>query len=37
MTLQVRTLEVNNYSLSLHLQKATNNSLLPHQRNPDVF
>mmetsp|Transcript_26062 Transcript_26062/g.56904 ORF Transcript_26062/g.56904 Transcript_26062/m.56904 type:complete len:269 (+) Transcript_26062:184-990(+) len=34
---QLRTLEVNNYSLALHLQKATNNNHLAGQRNPDVF
>lgn len=34
---QVRSLEVNNYSLTLHLQKATATSHLPSQRHPDVF
>ncbi len=34
---QLRTAEVNNYALTLHLQKATNGSMVPGQRNPDVF
>ncbi len=35
---QVRTLEMNNYSLALHLQKATNDaSLARGHRPPDVF
>lgn len=34
---QVRTLQVSNYSLSLHLQKATSTNVLGGSRNPDVF
>jgi hypothetical protein len=34
---QLRSAEVTNYGLSLHLQKATNSSQLPGHRNPDVF
>ncbi|GFR45741.1 hypothetical protein Agub_g7157 [Astrephomene gubernaculifera] len=34
---QVRTLQVNNYSLTLHLQKATNSGFVNSPRNPDVF
>jgi hypothetical protein len=35
---QVRTLEINNYSLALHLQKATCSGAYPHQsHNPDIF
>ncbi|GLC37604.1 hypothetical protein PLESTB_001668800 [Pleodorina starrii] len=34
---QVRTLQVSNYSLTLHLQKATNSGVLGEPRNPDVF
>jgi len=35
---QVRALELNNYSLTIHLQQATaNGAALPHPRNPDVF
>ena len=33
---QVRTLEMNNYSLALHLQQATNGAGVEH-RPPDVF
>lgn len=35
--LQIRTLEMNNYSLALHLQKATSNGVLSSHRGPDVF
>lgn len=34
---QVRTLELSNYSLTLHLQKATHTSQVSGQRPPDVF
>lgn len=34
---QVRTLELSNYSLTLHLQKATHANTLAGQRPPDVF
>ncbi|KAG2427130.1 hypothetical protein HXX76_012640 [Chlamydomonas incerta] len=34
---QVRSLQMSNYSLSLHLQKATNSDHLGPHRNPDVF
>lgn len=34
---QIRTLEVNNYSLALHLQKATGSNPFGTPRNPDVF
>lgn len=34
---QVRTLEVNNYALSLHLQKAKDGSSIPGRFHPDIF
>jgi hypothetical protein len=34
---QLRNLEVSNYSLSLHLQKATSTNMLHSPHNPDVF
>lgn len=34
---QLRSLEVSNYSLSLHLQKATSANIMHSPRNPDVF
>ncbi|GIL65306.1 hypothetical protein Vafri_19115 [Volvox africanus] len=34
---QVRTLQMNNYSLTLHLHKATSSGVLGEPRNPDVF
>ncbi|KXZ46549.1 hypothetical protein GPECTOR_42g756 [Gonium pectorale] len=34
---QIRTLQVSNYSLSLHLQKATNSGVISGPHNPDVF
>lgn len=34
---RLRTLEMNNYSLALHLQKATSAGVLSNQRPPDVF
>jgi DNA-binding protein H-NS len=34
---QLRNLELSNYSLSLHLQQATNGGAFGHHRNPDVF
>ncbi|EFJ41765.1 hypothetical protein VOLCADRAFT_83946 [Volvox carteri f. nagariensis] len=34
---QVRTLQVSNYSLTLHLQKATSSGMMGQSRNPDVF
>ncbi|GLI66760.1 hypothetical protein VaNZ11_010726 [Volvox africanus] len=34
---QVRTLQMSNYSLTLHLHKATNSGVLGEPRNPDVF
>lgn len=34
---QVRTLEFNNYALSLHLQKAKDGSSIPGRFHPDVF
>ena len=34
---QVHSLELNNYSLAMHLQQATNSSPLPGSRHPDVF
>ncbi|KAJ4845511.1 hypothetical protein Tsubulata_013033 [Turnera subulata] len=34
---QLRTLEVNNYALSMHLRQAQQSSTLPGRFNPDVF
>ncbi|CAN6459670.1 unnamed protein product [Victoria cruziana] len=34
---QVRTLEVNNYALTMHLQQAQQNSSIPGHFHPDVF
>lgn len=34
---RTQALEMSNYALTLHLQKATSGSALPHQRNPDIF
>lgn len=34
---QIRTLEVNNYSLALHLQQATGGNALSSSRPPDVY
>ncbi|KAJ1260076.1 hypothetical protein BS78_10G204200 [Paspalum vaginatum] len=34
---QVRTLEINNYALTMHLKQAQQNSSIPGRFNPDVF
>lgn len=34
---QLRTLEVNNYALSMHLKQAQQNSSIPGRFNPDIF
>lgn len=34
---QLRTLEVNNYALTLHLKQAQQNSSIPGRYHPDVF
>jgi len=34
---QVRTLEMNNYALTMHLKQAQQNSSIPGRFNPDVF
>ncbi|TVU08287.1 hypothetical protein EJB05_41687 [Eragrostis curvula] len=34
---QVRTLEINNYALTMHLKQAQQNSSIPGRYNPDVF
>eukprot|EP01018_Ginkgo_biloba_P038735 Gb_38390 [translate_table: standard] len=34
---QLRTLEVNNYALTMHLSKAQENSIIPGRFHPDVF
>ncbi|CAN4094591.1 unnamed protein product [Withania somnifera] len=34
---QLRTLEVNNYALSMHLKQAQSNNSIPGRFNPDVF
>ncbi|XP_024525131.1 uncharacterized protein LOC9654812 [Selaginella moellendorffii] len=34
---QMRTLELNNYALTVHLRRAQDNSSIPNRYNPDVF